>query len=82
MCPLTHPQTSAPPALDMLTLILCHQDMSACDSNPERKHDSQIPSINGIAKIPPEHGAEPNQLKRNQTKEETHPFSNIQVPSP
>ncbi|MBW0474893.1 hypothetical protein O181_014608 [Austropuccinia psidii MF-1] len=35
---------------------------------------------NGIVKIPLRNGAEPNQLKRYQKKEETHPFPNIQLP--
>ncbi|MBW0536490.1 hypothetical protein O181_076205 [Austropuccinia psidii MF-1] len=61
----------------------CHKEetamVSACDSKPEHKHDSQIPQTNGIANIPPKHEAEPNLLKKYQTKEETHPFPIIQV---
>ncbi|MBW0537697.1 hypothetical protein O181_077412 [Austropuccinia psidii MF-1] len=54
--------------------------LSACYSKPEHKHDSQIPQINGIAKIPPKHGAESNQLKRDQSEKEPHQFPNTQLP--
>ncbi|MBW0557089.1 hypothetical protein O181_096804 [Austropuccinia psidii MF-1] len=61
--------------------IRLHGKVSACDSNPEHKRDSQNTITNGIAKKPAKHRAEPNYLKRYQMKEETHPFPNIQVPS-
>ncbi|MBW0475328.1 hypothetical protein O181_015043 [Austropuccinia psidii MF-1] len=64
----------------MMSLFL-GKGMSGCDPKPEHKHDSQIPSTNGKAKIPPKHRAEPNKLKSYPMKEETHKFPNSQVPS-
>ncbi|MBW0517849.1 hypothetical protein O181_057564 [Austropuccinia psidii MF-1] len=69
-----------PPMNQLLTVFNGATIFSKCQpvtQNQSKSMTAKIPKTNGIAKIPPEHGAEQNQLKGYQEKEETHPFLKI-----
>ncbi|MBW0489239.1 hypothetical protein O181_028954 [Austropuccinia psidii MF-1] len=71
-----HPDMSES-MIDMKILRKCGGEARNAFCHPV----TQSQSTGMTAKMPPKHGAGPNQLKKYQRKEETHVFPNIQVPS-